>query len=67
MAKFHTVDMVRAAKLARVSPVICVYANQPELISKVLDMGAEGFSTTNICTRSEFEAAVKAAKFHQGV
>lgn len=59
----RAVDMVRAAKLSGVSPVVRVYANQPELIAKALDIGAEGVQIPQICSKVEAEAAVKAAKF----
>lgn len=59
----RAVDMVRAAKLAGVSPVIRVYGNQPELIAKALDIGAEGVQVPQVSTKAEAMAAVKAAKF----
>ncbi|WP_425058918.1 5-keto-4-deoxy-D-glucarate aldolase [Sporomusa carbonis] len=59
----RAVDMVRAAKLAGVSPVVRVYGNQPELIAKALDIGAEGVQVPQIGSKAEALAAVKAAKF----
>jgi 4-hydroxy-2-oxoheptanedioate aldolase len=59
----RAVDMVRAAKLAGISPVVRVYDNQPELIAKALDIGAEGVQIPQICSKEEAVAAVKAAKF----
>lgn len=59
----RAVDMVRAAKLAGVSPVVRVYGNQPELIAKALDIGAEGVQVPQIGSKPEAEAAVRAAKF----
>ncbi len=59
----RAVDLVRAAKLAGVSPVVRVYSNQPELIGKALDIGAEGVQIPQIATKAEAIAAVKAAKF----
>lgn len=59
----RAVDMVRAAKLSGVSPVVRVYGNQPELIAKALDIGAEGVQVPQIGTKAEAVAAVKAAKF----
>jgi len=59
----RAVDMVRAAKLAGISPVVRVYGNQPELIAKALDIGAEGVQIPQISTKIEALAAVKAAKF----
>ncbi|QDR81563.1 HpcH/HpaI aldolase family protein [Sporomusa termitida] len=59
----RAVDMVRAAKLAGVCPVVRVYGNQPELIAKALDIGAEGVQVPQIGSKKEAAAAVRAAKF----
>lgn len=59
----RAVDMVRAAILAGVSPVLRVYGNQPELIAKALDIGAHGVQVPQICSKAEAETAVSAAKF----
>lgn len=59
----RAVDMVRAAQLAGISPVVRVYSNQPELIAKALDIGAAGVQIPQVCTRQQAEAAVRAAKF----
>lgn len=59
----RAVDMVRAAKLSGVTPVVRVYANEPELIGKALDIGAEGVQIPQVGTKAEAEAAVKAAKY----
>ena len=59
----RAVDMVRAAQLAGISSVVRVYGNQAELISKALDIGAEGVQIPQVSTRAEAEAAVRAAKF----
>lgn len=59
----RAVDMVRAAKLSGISPVVRVYGNQPELIAKALDIGAEGVQVPQVGSKAEAVAAVKAAKF----
>ncbi len=59
----RAVDMIRAAKLSGISPIVRVYGNQPELIAKALDIGAEGVQIPQISTKAAAEAAVKAAKF----
>jgi len=59
----RAVDMVRAAKLSGISPVVRVYCNQPELIAKALDIGAEGVQIPQVCTKEGAVAAVSAAKF----
>ncbi len=57
------IDMVRAAQLSGVSPVVRVYKNEPELICKALDIGAEAVQVPQICSREEAIAAVSAAKY----
>jgi 4-hydroxy-2-oxoheptanedioate aldolase len=59
----RAVDMIRAAKLSGISPIVRVYGNQPELIAKALDIGAEGVQIPQISTKAAAEAAVQAAKF----
>ena len=59
----RALDMIRAAKLAGTSPVLRVYENNPELIGKALDMGAEAVQVPQVCTKKEAESAVSAAKF----
>ncbi len=59
----RAVEMVRAAKLAGISPVVRVYGNQPELISKALDIGADAVQIPQVSSREEAEGAVYAAKF----
>jgi 4-hydroxy-2-oxoheptanedioate aldolase len=55
--------MVRAARVAGIAPIIRVRANQPELISRALDTGAEGVQIPQISTKTDAENAVRAAKF----
>ncbi len=59
----RALDMIRAAQLAGVSPILRVYGNQPELIGKALDMGAEGVQIPQVCSKAEALSAVSAAKF----
>ena len=59
----RALDMIRAGQLAGVSPIIRVYGNQPELIGKALDMGAEGVQVPMIFDKAGAAAAVNAAKF----
>lgn len=59
----NAVNMVRAAKLAGISPVVRVYRNQPELICKALDIGAEAVQIPQVCTKAEAESAISAANF----
>lgn len=59
----RALDLIRAAQLSGVSPIIRVYGNQPELIGKALDMGAEGVQIPMVCDKAGAAAAVSAAKF----
>jgi 4-hydroxy-2-oxoheptanedioate aldolase len=56
-------DMVRAARLAGISPVIRVADNDPVLISRALDIGADAVQVPQISTKKDAENVVKAAKF----
>ncbi|MDR2726382.1 MAG: aldolase [Deltaproteobacteria bacterium] len=59
----RALDMIRAAQLSGVSPIIRVYGNQPELIGKALDMGAEGVQIPMVCDKAGAAAALGAARF----
>jgi len=59
----RALDMIRAAKLGGCSPVLRVYGNQPELIGKALDMGAEAVQIPMVCSKAQAQAAISAAKF----
>lgn len=56
-------NMVRAAKLVGISPVIRVSANDAVMISRALDIGADAVQVPQISTKEDAEAVVKAAKF----
>ena len=56
-------DMVRAAKLTGISPVIRVGDNDPVMISRALDIGADAVQVPQIGNKQDAESAVKAAKF----
>ncbi|MDI6705218.1 MAG: aldolase/citrate lyase family protein [Bacillota bacterium] len=56
-------DMVRAAHLAGISAVVRVTENNPAMISRALDIGADAVQVPQICSRRDAEMAVKAAKF----
>ncbi len=55
--------MVRAAKLTGISPVIRVGDNDPNMISRALDIGADAVQVPQISTKQDAERVVKAAKF----
>jgi len=56
-------DMVRAAELVDVTPIVRVQANDASTITRALDRGAGGVQVPHINTRAEAEAAVRHAKF----
>ena len=57
-------SLVRAADYIGISPVIRVLANDPTLIQRALDVGAEGVQVPQICNREDALAVVKAAHFN---
>jgi len=64
-------NLVRAADLVGVTPVVRVTENSPGLILRALDVGALGVEVPHIGSREDAERAVEAAKFtpmgHRGV
>jgi 4-hydroxy-2-oxoheptanedioate aldolase len=56
-------NMVRAAELVDVTPIVRVQSNDPSTITRTLDRGAGGVQVPHINTREDAEAAVRAAKF----
>ena len=56
-------NMVRAAELVNVTPIVRVQANDPSTITRALDRGAGGVQVPHVNTRAEAEAAVRHAKF----
>ena len=56
-------NMVRAAELTNVTPIVRVQSNDASTITRALDRGAGGVQVPHINTRAEAEAAVRSAKF----
>ena len=56
-------DMVRAAELVNVTPIIRVQSQDHSTITRALDRGAGGVQVPHVNTRAEAEAVVRAAKF----
>lgn len=56
-------NMVRAAELTDVTPIVRVQSHDPSTITRALDRGAGGVQIPHINTRAQAEAAVRAAKF----
>jgi 2-keto-3-deoxy-L-rhamnonate aldolase RhmA len=56
-------DMIRAAELTGVAPIVRPVANKPEVIAPFLDRGAWGVQIPHVNTREEAQAAVAACKY----
>jgi 4-hydroxy-2-oxoheptanedioate aldolase len=56
-------DMVRAAHLTGIAAVIRVTENNPAMISRALDIGADAVQVPQVSCRADAEKVVKAAKF----
>jgi 4-hydroxy-2-oxoheptanedioate aldolase len=57
-------DLSRACDLWGMAPIMRVHANEPGLIGRVLDRGANGIVVPHVNTRAEAERVVQAARFH---
>ena len=64
-------DLIRAAELAGIAPIVRPAANKPEIIAPYLDRGAWGVQVPHVNTADEARAAVDAAKYypegHRGI
>lgn len=56
-------NLVRAAEIRAITPVIRVTENNPGLILRALDIGAQGVQVPQISNKTEALRAVEAAKF----
>jgi 4-hydroxy-2-oxoheptanedioate aldolase len=56
-------DVIRAAELTGIAPIVRPVANRPEMIAPFLDRGAWGVQVPHVNTRKEAEAAVAACKY----
>src|SRR5215510_10581395 len=56
-------DVIRAAELSGIAPIVRPVANRPEAIAPFLDRGAWGVQVPHVNTREEAEAAVAACKY----
>jgi len=57
-------DMVRAAELTGIAPIVRPVANKPEVIAPFLDRGAWGVQIPHVNTKAEAAAAVSACKYY---
>jgi 4-hydroxy-2-oxoheptanedioate aldolase len=55
--------MIRAARLAEITPILRIDNKDPSTIGKALEIGAGGVVVADITSREEAETVVKAAKF----
>src|SRR5690554_3719828 len=56
-------NLVRAANASGISPIVRVAANETHLITKALDMGAEGVLVPQIPSRADAEKVVASSKY----
>lgn len=56
--------LTQAAEVAKISPLVRVYENNEALISRALDLGAEGVLVPHIATAQDVTELVQAARFH---
>ena len=56
-------ELTRAVDLIGASPIVRVHQNEPGVIYRTLDLGAQGIAVPHVNTREEAEAVVQAGKF----
>lgn len=56
-------QLVRAANMGNIVPIVRIDKGDPNLVRKVLEIGAGGIIVPNVCTPAEAQAVVRAAKF----
>ena len=57
-------DLIRAADITGVAPIVRPVSNKPEIIAPFLDRGAWGVQIPHVNTAEEARAAVDAVKYH---
>jgi 4-hydroxy-2-oxoheptanedioate aldolase len=57
-------NLIRAAEVAGLVPIVRVKEDTPSLISEVLDSGAAGIQVPQISTRNQAEEVLQAARFN---
>jgi 4-hydroxy-2-oxoheptanedioate aldolase len=57
-------NMVRAAELRRITPIVRATTNMPPIILRYMDSGAQGLHVPWVNSAAEAEAAVRAVKYH---
>ena len=56
-------DLTRACDVAGLSSIVRVHQNEPAVIYRTFDLGAQGITVPHVNTKQEAEAVVDAAKF----
>ena len=56
--------LIRTAELYNITPLLRVPVNQPELMIRYMDSGAQGIVTPGIHTKEDAENAVKAVRYY---
>jgi 4-hydroxy-2-oxoheptanedioate aldolase len=57
-------NLIRAAEIVKITPIIRVTENNQSLILRALDIGAQGVQVPQISQKTHAEETVKAAKYH---
>ena len=57
-------NIVRAAEIMGMAPIIRVPGNESHLILRALDIGAYGVQVPHVSTREEAELAIEYSKYH---
>ena len=57
-------NLVRAAEVAQMTPIIRVPGNDPQLILRALDIGAIGVQVPHVSTKEEAQKVVRASKHY---
>ena len=64
-------DLIRAAELSNIAPIVRPVGNRPEIIAPFLDRGAWGVQVPHVNTAEEAQASVDAVKYypegHRGI
>lgn len=57
-------NLIRAAEVAGMTPIVRVSTNESQLILRALDIGAHGIQVPHVSTKEEAERVVKYSKYH---
>lgn len=57
-------DLIRAAEVSGMAPIIRVQGNEPHFILQALDIGAHGIQVPHVSTKKEAESVVEYSKYY---